>query len=160
MKKYELTEETKTWGGRTLHRIRALVAFGDVRAGDLGGWVESESNLNHNGNAWVYGNARVSDNARVYGDAVLRDHANVSKTRHYYCAGPGGREDRFTTWFRTREHQIGVACGCNHSKNLEEFLAAVKDTHGDNEHAEYYRSTTDIARSRIGPHLSDETPEE
>lgn len=57
MKKFELTGETKLWFGRTLHRIRALVAFGDVDVGELGGWIENESNLDQSGNAWVYGNA-------------------------------------------------------------------------------------------------------
>ena len=33
MKKYDFTGETKLWCGRTLHRIRAVVAFGDVAEG-------------------------------------------------------------------------------------------------------------------------------
>lgn len=37
MEKYELTEETMDYCGRTLHRIRALRAFGDVKTGDIGG---------------------------------------------------------------------------------------------------------------------------
>jgi hypothetical protein len=34
--------------------------------GTLGGWIESEKNLEH-GDAWVSGNAIVSGNARVSG---------------------------------------------------------------------------------------------
>ena len=67
-KKYELTDETVRINSIILHRIKALTDFGDVDAGDLGGWVESERNLSHDGNAWVYDNAR---NARVYGDALV-----------------------------------------------------------------------------------------
>ena len=48
-KKYRLTEETKEWCGRTLHRIEALKDFGDVKAGDKGGWIEQEENLNQDG---------------------------------------------------------------------------------------------------------------
>ena len=77
MKKYELTSETKQWLGRTLYRIRALVAFGEVDAGELGGWIEKESNLDQNGNAWVYGNARVYGNALVYGNARVYGNAWV-----------------------------------------------------------------------------------
>lgn len=33
--KYELTSETKVVFGKTLYRIRALVAFGDVAVGEL-----------------------------------------------------------------------------------------------------------------------------
>ncbi len=45
MKKYELTTDTKTFLGRKLFRIKALISFGDVKAGDMGGYVEKESNL-------------------------------------------------------------------------------------------------------------------
>lgn len=58
-KKFELTSETRRHLGRTLYRIRALMSFGNVNAGDLGGWVEREENLSQDGTARVYGNARV-----------------------------------------------------------------------------------------------------
>lgn len=45
MKKYELTNETKRLGDRTLYRIKAIRDFGDVKTGELGGWIEKESNL-------------------------------------------------------------------------------------------------------------------
>ena len=72
MKKFELTGEFITnIFGKKLFRIRALVAFGDVETGELGGYVEKEENLSDDGNAWVSGNARVSGDARVYGDAQM-----------------------------------------------------------------------------------------
>ena len=71
MKKFELTNEFVTnMFGTKLFRIRALVEFGDVEAGELGGYVEKESNLGHDDNAWVCDNAWVYGNARVYGDAL------------------------------------------------------------------------------------------
>ena len=54
-KKYELIDETQEWNGRILHRIRALADFGDVKAGELGGWIEKEENLSHNGDTPNYG---------------------------------------------------------------------------------------------------------
>ena len=70
MKKFELISEFVTnVFGKKLFRIKALVSFGDVSAGELGGFVEKEENLSNNGNAWVSGNARVSGDALVYGDA-------------------------------------------------------------------------------------------
>ena len=46
MNKYELTQETKKLpNGIILYRIKALNDFGDVKAGDLGGFVEKESNI-------------------------------------------------------------------------------------------------------------------
>ena len=76
-KKFKLTKETKDWFGTTLHRIKALRAFGAVAKGELGGFVEAEKNLAQDGDAWVYGNARVSGNARVYGDARVSGDALV-----------------------------------------------------------------------------------
>ena len=82
-RKYELTNETREFHGRVLHRIRALKDFGSVRAGDLGGWVEKEDNLSQFGACWVYGNAvvdenaRVRENARVYGSAEVTRNARV-----------------------------------------------------------------------------------
>ena len=35
--KYELTNTTKDILGHTLHQIKALKSFGDVKKGDLGG---------------------------------------------------------------------------------------------------------------------------
>ena len=77
MKKYELTTETLQFAGRTLHRIKAVKNFGSVKAGELGGWIESEENLSQADNAWVYNNAKVFDKARVYGDAAVSDDAKV-----------------------------------------------------------------------------------
>ena len=53
MKKFEFTGETKTislfFRTATLHRIRAVAEFGLVKIGDLGGWIEKEENLSHEG---------------------------------------------------------------------------------------------------------------
>jgi hypothetical protein len=83
--KYELLPgQSIKAGARKLFRIRALRDFGNVRAGDTGGYIESERNLSHNGNAWVYddarvfGNAWVYDDARVFGNAWVYDDARVS----------------------------------------------------------------------------------
>jgi predicted acyltransferase (DUF342 family) len=85
MKKFELTSETKiNIFGKKLFRIKALISFGDVKAGETGGWVEKEENVNQSGNAWVSGNAEisgnawVSDDAWVYGDAKVSGNARVS----------------------------------------------------------------------------------
>ena len=76
-KKYELTSETIKFNGVTLHRIKALKNFSDVKAGNLGGWVEKEENLSQTDNAWVYSNAKVYGNAKVFGDAQVFANAQV-----------------------------------------------------------------------------------
>ena len=79
-KKYELTDEfIEHWSGKKLYRIKALVSFGVVVAGQLGGFIESEKNLDQSlsGDAWVYGDAEVYGDARVYGNAEVSGDARV-----------------------------------------------------------------------------------
>ncbi len=76
--KYELTTNTRLLFGRKLYQIKALITFSNVIKGELGGWVEADKNLDHEGDAWVYGNALVSGNARVYGNAWVYGDALVS----------------------------------------------------------------------------------
>jgi carbonic anhydrase/acetyltransferase-like protein (isoleucine patch superfamily) len=78
--KYKLTHNTKIVDGITLYQIQAIKDFGDVKAGDVGGWIETECNLSHYGAAWVSGNAHVSGTAQVSGNAWVFDTARVSGT--------------------------------------------------------------------------------
>ena len=84
MKKFELTTDRIEENGTILYRIKALIDFGDVKAGDLGGYVEKEENLSQYGSAWVsdnafvLGNALVCDNALVCGDTLVYGSAWVS----------------------------------------------------------------------------------
>ena len=82
--KYELTDEKIERFGKTLYRIKALKSFGNVTAGETGGYVEKESNLSQEGNAWVSDNAEVTGNARVYGDAWVSDNAEVTGNARVY----------------------------------------------------------------------------
>ena len=80
--KYELTDETMEFHINsedvyTLYRIRALEDFGDVKKGDLGGWVESESNLSQKGNCWIYDESKVFNNARICDNGNVHDEATV-----------------------------------------------------------------------------------
>lgn len=72
-KKYKLTEETMCFDGVTLHRIQALKDFGNVDAGELGGWVESEKNLSQSGDCWI------AMEAKAYGDAEIGDNAILTR---------------------------------------------------------------------------------
>ena len=74
-----------------VYRIRALRDFGNVKKGDVGGYVESEQNLSHDGDCWVTddaivrGNARVSGNALVSDRAIVKDDAIVDGDSHVTC---------------------------------------------------------------------------
>ena len=92
-KKYELTDDViRETGGdgapAFLYRIKALRDFEcrgtRVHAGDLGGYVESEDNLSHEGSCWVFDDAKVYDSAKVYGDACVLYSAEVSAYAEVY----------------------------------------------------------------------------
>ena len=76
-KKYELTDESIKRSGVTLYRIRALRDFGNVKKGALGGFVQSEANLSHYGDSWVYSDAKVFEHARVIDNGKVFYKAEV-----------------------------------------------------------------------------------
>ena len=128
MKKFELTTEPITnEAGKKLFRIKALIDFGDVKAGELGGYVEKEGNVSQDGNAWVYGNAWVFGNAKVTGNAWVCGDAQVSGNTDYALAQGFGTKFRCTTFYRGKNKKIMVNCGCFHG-NLEKFRKQVKET--------------------------------
>ena len=125
MKKFELTSEfVKNALGTKVFRIKALVKFGDVSAGELGGYVEKEENLAQDGNAWVYGDA---------------DYSTVKGF---------GRFFRTTTFFRKKDKDIGVSCGC-FCGTLDEFRDKVRETHGDSKTAKEYLMLADLMEYRF-----------
>ena len=146
MKKFEFTGETKTislfFRTATLHRIRAVAEFGLVKIGDLGGWIEKEENLSHEGKAWVWGNAKVWGNAEVCGDA------EVFSASHVLVIGAIGSRDDFTTFFRDKDNEITVKCGCFLGK-IDKFLEKVTQTHGDSKYALVYRAAVEVAKLQI-----------
>lgn len=77
MAKFSLTSQTLQINGKTLTRIQATQAFGDVVKGQLGGFIERESNLSQTGNCWIYDNAKVYDSAVVSGNAKVKHTATI-----------------------------------------------------------------------------------
>ena len=75
--KYELLkDDTIVINGTKLYRVRALKSFGNVKKGDIGGYIESSDNLSIHGEGWVYdefwvsGNAWKDSNGRFYGEPL------------------------------------------------------------------------------------------
>ena len=89
-KKYELTDETIEIDGHTLHRIKALKDFEDVKTGDLGGFIESEDNLSQDGLCWVYDDAKAYEQAVVREDAKIKGHSKVIGSEIYGSAEVSG----------------------------------------------------------------------
>ena len=161
MKKFELTTNTKMFLGKKLFQIKALISFGDVEVGELGGYIEKEENLDYDGDAWVSGNAcvsgdarvsgnacvsgdaRVSGNARVYGDARVSGNACVYGDACYTTIKGFGREYRTTTFFKCKDGKVRVRCGCFYG-DLKKFRAIVKETHGESKKAKEYLMIADL----------------
>ena len=138
MKKFELTGEFITnIFGKKLFRIRALVAFGNVEAGELGGYVEKEENLSDEGNAWVSGDAQVSGDARVYGNAEVSGNAQVSGDADILQITGLGTVHRATTVFYTPDG-IRISCGCFYG-DLDAFREQVKKTREGKVQREYLK---------------------
>ena len=150
--------------GCKVQRIRALVEIDlgwmVVNPGDLGGWLEKESNLSHDGKAWVWGNAEVWGNAKVWGNAVVCDNAKVwgnakvcndafiFRAEHLLTIGAIGSRADFTTFFRNKKGEIKVKCGC-FLGTVDEFLAKVQQAHGDTKFAVVYRACVTVALAQI-----------
>lgn len=81
MPKYEIIEEDRLYdrGQYRGHRIRALrdIPEHGIKAGALGGFIDSQKNLSHEGAAWVADRAAALDSSRVEGDAIAKNNARL-----------------------------------------------------------------------------------
>lgn len=77
-RKYEFTGETRKYCEHTLYRIRR------ISDGLIGGWIEKEENLSHEGNCFVYNDALVFGDARVSGNAQVLGNAEISGSAAVY----------------------------------------------------------------------------
>ena len=63
---------------------KALKDFGNVKKGDLGGFVQGYRNLSQSGDCWVYSraivadDAKVTENALIFNEARIFNHAQIS----------------------------------------------------------------------------------
>ena len=94
-KKYELTEEKRVMPtGEKVYRIKALrdfdTTYKPVKAGDLGGWVQSEDNLSHEGNCWLFDDAAGYQNSKRTGNAV-----GYNRSRQYGDSRQFGNSEQY-----------------------------------------------------------------
>ena len=105
-------------------------------ASELGGWIEKESNLSQDGDAWVCGDARV------YGNA---DYTTIE--------GFGTSFRTTTTFFRCEDKFIRVKCECFYG-TIDEFRKRVKNTCGG-KIAEEYLLIADLMERHFGVSKND-----
>ena len=117
-KKFELLlDDTITIFGIRLFRIKALISFGSVEEGEIGGYVEKEDNLSSSGNAWVSGDARV------YGDADYIVFKNNWSSGRYFTY--------------TRSNKMWRV-GCFYGTGQELIKKAYQDSEESGKHYEAY----------------------
>ena len=148
-KKYILTDDVIDFDGHTLHRIKAVRDFDCVKAGDLGGFIESEKNLDHDGDAWVTDSARVTGDAWVTYSARVTDSASVtgdavvSGAADFAVISGFGRVFRTTTFFRCKDNLVRCQCSCFYG-TVDEFRSKVRETHGNSKYAKDYLMIADL----------------
>ena len=157
MKKFRLTDNKKEVRGITFYQIESLIDFGDVQAGDKGGWIAKEENLSQCGDAWVYGNAKVSGNAWVsgdaevygnawvYGNAEVSGDANIHGEADILWISRVGSRLGTTTAFKNKDGGISIVCGCFYGTPAE-FAEKVKETHNDNKFAKEYNLLVELIK--------------
>ena len=106
------------------------------------GNVEVCGNAWVHGDAWVYGDARVYGNARVYGDARVCGNAEVCGNADYATIHGFGTQFRTTTFFRCKDKQVRVRCGCFFG-TIPKFREQVKKTR-EGKIAEEYLMIADL----------------
>ena len=112
MNKYEMLYEDKIEiGSHTLYRIRALKDFENVKAGDIGGYIEKEENLLQEGICWVYGNARVYGDAWVFDDAQVFENARICDNAWVY----GNARVYGNAWVYGNARVLDKACVYDHA---------------------------------------------
>ena len=139
MKKYELlVEDTITFFGVQLFRIKALISFSGIEKGEIGGYIASEKNLSQYGDAWVYGNARVYGNAWVYGDVRVYGDAEVYGNADYIVFKNTWSSGRYFTYTKSnRKWRVG----CFYGSGAELVEKAYKDS---KKSGDFYKAYVDF----------------
>jgi len=73
-----------------------------VRKGDLGGWVESESNLSQDGDGWIFSPGIVCRGGTIRGGTIESQPLTISRSDGYF----------FT--LQEKNGQPAVAAGCRY----------------------------------------------
>ena len=156
-KKYEFTGETKKFSGRTLKRIKR------ISDGVIGGWIESEENLSHEGWCFIYDEAIVYGEARVYGKAIVYGKARVcgkAKVGSFKILGYVAStfthifqlqcQHRLLTAILKEDGQILYSIGCQTEITKEHFIERIYDHNRGlkwNPHRQEYLVAIELAES-------------
>ena len=94
------------------------------------------------GNAEMFGDVRVSNSVRLLGEAFVGSESDLCFFSKF------GSENRDITFFRTKDGDIFVVCGCFRG-TLKEFIREVKETHGDSKYAKEYLAIVEVVKIKF-----------
>ncbi len=137
-------------GGYTVIEGNACVGGYAIVIGGaaIGGHAVIREDAAIGGHAEIEAHAVIGGNAWIRGHAVIGEDACISKTEDYLVVGPIGSRDGYTSFYKNKDNDISVSCGCFRG-TIEEFLEAVKKTHGDSKYAAVYKKAMEMARTQI-----------
>ena len=140
-KKYILTDNHIFDLGIKMFQIKCTKAFGSIKEGELGGFIEKEANLSQDGDAWVYGDARV------YGDADIDSN---DKHCGFDCFGS---QNRHTHAYMTRRGEVEVTCGCFtcgcFRGTFDAFVRKVEETHAGTVYEKQYKAIAKLIKIKF-----------
>jgi hypothetical protein len=97
------------------------------------------------GSLAVLGSERI-ENVSIIGGTRLGGGAYVTRDEDYLVVGRLGSRQAFTTFYRDKEKNLRVQCGCFNG-TLKEFRARVLEYHGkDSDYGQEYLSAINFAR--------------
>ena len=107
------------------------------------------------GDAWVYGNARVSGDARVYGnarvsgDARVYGDADIENDNNHCGFDCFGSCNRHTHAYLTKDNKVEITCGCFRG-SIEEFEKKVEKTHSGTIYEKQYKAIINVIKIKFG----------
>lgn len=122
--------------GIKMFQIKCTKAFGLIKEGELGGFIEKEANLSQDGDAWVSGDARV------YGDADIDSN---DKHCGFDCFGS---QNRHTHAYMTRRGEVEVTCGCFRG-TFDAFVRKVEETHAGTVYEKQYKAMAKLIKIKF-----------
>ena len=82
-------------------------------------------------------------------DAIVHEGYTIEYNTDILLIGPAGSRMDYTHFYKSREGEIIVKCGCFRG-TIDEFEEKVRETHGDNQYRKDYRDTIDYVKKVFG----------
>lgn len=102
----------------------------------------------------IFGDVKIFGNAKVYGFTLICDstkilgNAYIGSEDDFCFFSNFGRENRETTFFKTKYGSIVAKCGCFYG-TIDEFIERVKETHKGNKYEKEYLAMVELVKIKF-----------